>query len=427
VKLYQQVHKQREITINDKELDNIIGLIKSDLKGLNFSSQRDIVTHVIDNVVATPNVLHVTGVLPCVPNIEESDVQGTTYYSANLNTKSYVKFKTIGRNCWFTKRRKINVIYRPHQNEVLIANYPFATIDPAVGVVGVPDSRLETLSAISGSQQILPAVVEFVDIAGLVEGASSGEGLGNKFLANIRETDMIAEVVRIFEDEDIHHVAGRIDPLGDIEVINLELVLADAETVEKRLGNVERDAKRGDKDAVLERDLLTRLKPHLDNGNLANQLEMTDDEKKLVKNLHLLTMKPFLYVCNRKNGSYNLDEQNDDRWQELVHFFEKTGSEYVVVDAGMEHELRDLSEDEKNDFRREYGAQDSGVGTLIRACYHRLGLMSYFTTGEKETRAWTVPQGSTDQKRPPLSILILKRNTSVLKSSPLKTSSPLDR
>lgn len=297
-----------------------------------------------------------------------------------------VGLPNVGKSTLFTALTK---------NEVLIANYPFATIDPAVGVVAVPDSRLETLSTISGSQQILPAVIEFVDIAGLVEGAASGEGLGNKFLANIRETDMIAEVVRIFEDEDIHHVAGRIDPLGDIEVINLELVLADAETVEKRLSNVERDAKRGDKDAILERDLLTRLKPHLDNGNLANQLEMTDDEKKLVKNLHLLTMKPFLYVCNRKNGSYNLDEQNDDRWQELVHFFEKTGAEYVVVDAGMEHELRDLSEDEKNDFRREYGAQDSGVGTLIRACYHRLGLMSYFTTGEKETRAWTVPQGST--------------------------------
>jgi hypothetical protein len=284
------------------------------------------------------------------------------------------------------------------RNEVLIANYPFATIDPSVGVVAVPDSRLETLSKISGSQQILPAVVEFVDIAGLVEGAASGEGLGNKFLANIRETDMIAEVVRIFEDGDIHHVAGRIDPLGDIEVINLELVLADAETVEKRLGNVERDAKRGDKDAVIERDLLVRLKPHLDNGGLANQLEMTEDEQKIIKHLHLLTMKPFLYVCNKKSGALNLDEQNDDCWQELMDFFDRTGAEYVVVDAGMEHELRDLTEDEKNDFRREYGAQDSGVASLIRACYHRLGLMSYFTTGEKETRAWTVPIGSTGPK-----------------------------
>ncbi len=284
------------------------------------------------------------------------------------------------------------------RNEVLIANYPFATIDPSVGVVAVPDSRLETLSQISGSKDIIPAIIEFVDIAGLVEGAASGEGLGNKFLANIRETDMIGQVVRIFEDEDIHHVAGRIDPRGDIEVINLELVLADAETVEKRLGNVERDAKRGDKEAVVERDLLVRLKQHLADGKLANQLEMNDDEKKVVKHLHLLTMKPFLYICNKKHGGMNLDDQSDERWHDLLDFFDATGAEYVVVDAGMEHELRDLGEDEKMDFRREYGAQDSGVGTLIRACYHRLGLMSYFTTGEKETRAWTVPIGSTGPK-----------------------------
>jgi len=284
------------------------------------------------------------------------------------------------------------------KNEVLIANYPFATIDPTVGVVPVPDSRLKSLGDLSGSQQILPAVVEFVDIAGLVEGAATGEGLGNKFLANIRETDMIVEVVRIFEDGDIHHVAGRIDPLGDIEVINLELVLADAETVDKRINNVERDSKRGDKDALVEWAMLTRLKPHLDAGELANQLEMTDEEKKLVKALHLLTMKPFLYVCNKKTDAFNLDEQNDDRWQALMDFFERVGAEYVLVDAGMEHDLKDLSEDEKNDFRREYGAQDSGVGSLIRACYDRLGLMSYFTTGEKETRAWTVPVGSTGPK-----------------------------
>lgn len=300
-----------------------------------------------------------------------------------------VGLPNVGKSTLFTALTK---------NEVLIANYPFATIDPSVGIVAVPDGRLQALSKVSGSQDIIPAIVEFVDIAGLVAGAASGEGLGNKFLANIRETDMIAEVVRIFEDSEIHHVAGGIDPLGDIEVINLELVLADAETVEKRLNNVERDAKRGDKDAVKERDLLIRLKPHLDAGNLANSLEMDDEERKLVKGLHLLTMKPFLYVCNKKTDAFNLDEQNDERWQKLVEFFERTGAEYVIVDAGMEHELRDLSDEEKNDFRREYGAQGSGVESLIRACYHRLGLMSYFTTGEKETRAWTVPIGSTGPK-----------------------------
>ena len=300
-----------------------------------------------------------------------------------------VGLPNVGKSTLFTALTK---------NEVLIANYPFATIDPSVGVVAVPDSRLATLSAISGSSEIIPAIVEFVDIAGLVAGASSGEGLGNKFLANIRETDMIAEVVRIFEDGDIHHVSGGVDPLSDIEVINLELILADAETVSKRLGNVERDAKRGDKDAVVEKDLLTRLLPHLEAGQLANKLEMTDEEKKIVKGLHLLTMKPFLYICNKKTDAFNLDEQNDERWQELLHFFETTGSEYVVVDAGMEHELKDLSDEEKNEFRREYGAQGSGVESLIRACYNRLGLMSYFTTGEKETRAWTVPVGSTGPK-----------------------------
>ncbi len=284
------------------------------------------------------------------------------------------------------------------KNEVLIANYPFATIDPAVGIVPVPDGRLSTLAELSGSKEVIPAVIEFVDIAGLVAGASAGEGLGNKFLANIRETDMIAEVVRIFEDSDVHHVTGGVDPLSDIEVINLELILADAETVAKRLSNLEREVKRGDKDSTKEYELLKRMLPHLENGKLANSLEMNEDENRLIKNIHLLTMKAFLYVCNKKTDAFNLDEQNDERWQRLLEFFESTGAEYVVVDAGMELELKDLSNEEKNEFRREYGAQDSGVESLIRACYHRLGLMSYLTTGEMETRAWTVPVGSTGPK-----------------------------
>lgn len=281
------------------------------------------------------------------------------------------------------------------KNSVAAENYPFCTIDPSVGVVAVPDKRLETLSKISNSKETIPAVVEFVDIAGLVKGASSGEGLGNKFLANIRETDMIAEVVRIFEDSDIHHVSGGVDPMGDIETINLELVLADAETVSKRLSNLERDVKRGDKKAFVEKAVLEKLLEHLQAGHLANKLGLTDEELLLIKGLHLLTMKKFLYVCNKKQDSYNLDENNDERWEEMLNFFENTGSEYVIVDAGMEQELKDLDDDEKNEFRREYGAQDSGVESLVRACYHRLGLMSYFTTGEDETRAWTVPIGST--------------------------------
>lgn len=281
------------------------------------------------------------------------------------------------------------------RNAVPAENYPFCTIDPSVGVVAVPDHRLDTLREVSGSAEAIPAVVEFVDIAGLVKGASSGEGLGNKFLSNIREVDMIAEVVRIFEDEDVHHVSGAVDPMSDIEVINLELIMADAETVSKRLGNVERDAKRGDKEAVAEKDLLARLLPHLEHGHLANKFEFTEGEEKIIKGMHLLTMKPFLYVCNRKNDSYNLDENNDERWQELLDFFEASGSEYVVVDAGVEHELKDLEEDEKTEFRREYGTQASGIDSLIKASYNKLGLMSYFTTGEKETRAWTIKRGST--------------------------------
>jgi GTP-binding protein YchF len=297
-----------------------------------------------------------------------------------------VGLPNVGKSTLFTALTK---------NEVLIANYPFATIDPTVGVVAVPDKRLDTLTELSESEEKVPAIIEFVDIAGLVKGASAGEGLGNKFLANIRETDMIAEVVRIFEDSDIHHVSGGVDPMGDIETINLELIMADAETVGKRLSNIERDIKRGDKEAIAEKAILLKLMAHLEAGHLANNLGLTEEEIKIVKGLHLLTMKTFLYVCNKKQDSYNLDDNNDDRWEELLNFFKDSGSEYVVVDAGMEHELRDLQEDEKTEFRREYGAQDSGVESLIKACYRGLGLMSYFTTGEKETRAWTVPIGST--------------------------------
>ena len=281
------------------------------------------------------------------------------------------------------------------KNSVPAENYPFCTIDPSVGVVAVPDHRLDTLSKLSASEQKIPAVVEFVDIAGLVKGASAGEGLGNKFLANIRECDMVAEVVRIFEDGDVHHVAGVVDPIADIETINLELIMADAETVSKRIGSVERDAKRGDKEAISEQEILVRVLKHLEQGQLANGLEMTKEERKVVKGLHLLSLKPFLYICNRKQGAFNLDEQNDPRWQELVNFFSSTGSEYVVVDAGVEHELKDLDEEEKIEFRREYGTQDNGIATLIKACYRSLGLISFFTTGEKETRAWTIVDGST--------------------------------
>lgn len=274
-------------------------------------------------------------------------------------------------------------------------NYPFCTIDPSVGIVPVPDPRLATLSAISGSQKIIPAVVEFVDIAGLVKGASEGEGLGNQFLAHIRETDMIAEVVRIFEDENVIHVSGRIDPIDDISVINLELILSDLETITKRLGNLERSVKQGDKAAIAEKSVMERVRQHLEAGKLAVSLPLEKEELVFLKSMHLLSAKQFLYVLNKKSGAQNIDELNDERWEELLAFMESTKSEYVIVDAGVEHDLKDLAEEDKTEFRREYGAQDSGVDALIRAAYHRLGLMSYFTTGEAETRAWTVPVGAT--------------------------------
>lgn len=274
-------------------------------------------------------------------------------------------------------------------------NYPFCTIDPSVGIVAVPDARLETLTNISHSKETIPAAIEFIDIAGLVKGASAGEGLGNKFLSNIREVDMIAEVVRIFDDEDVVHVSGAVDPLTDIEVINLELMMADLETVSKRLESIEKDVKKNDKEALNEKTLLIKVVQHLEAGNLINSLDITDDDADILRALHLLTHKAILYVCNMKQGAYNLNEQNDERWRNLQDFFSSTNSGYVVADAGVEHELKDLSEEEKVEFRREYGNLDSGIDTLIKACYERLGLMSFFTTGEKETRAWTIASGST--------------------------------
>jgi GTP-binding protein YchF len=280
------------------------------------------------------------------------------------------------------------------EKQVLIANYPFATIDPAVGVVAVPDPRLEKLSGISRSQKTIPAAVEFVDIAGLVKGASEGAGLGNQFLSNIREVDAIAEVVRIFEDGDITHVEGEIDPVRDIEIINLELVLADLETVTKRLGNVERDAKRGDKAALLEHAALTRANEALSAGRFA-ATALSSEEKETLKGLHLLTLKPIMYVLNKKAGGHNLDEMNDERYLRLVQFLDAMDAEHVTVDAAIEGELRDVAGEDKETLRREFGVLDDGIDNLIRSAYHLLGLMSYFTTGEDETRAWTIKVGST--------------------------------
>lgn len=274
-------------------------------------------------------------------------------------------------------------------------NYPFCTIDPSVGVVAVPDERIGLLATFSNSKKIIPAAVEFVDIAGLVKGASEGEGLGNQFLSHIRETDAIAEVVRIFEDDNIIHVHGAVDPVSDIETINLELILADDQTVTKRLANIEKDVKRGDKEAVKEKDVLQRISAGLKQAHLARSVELVDDEQLFVRNMHLLTMKPILYVLNKKAGGKNLDEMNDERYIKLLAYIKSLGALYVIVDAGVEHDLSQLEGDEKEMFRAELGVKDDGVNDLIRKSYEMLGLDTYFTTGEDETRAWTIKKGST--------------------------------
>ncbi len=281
------------------------------------------------------------------------------------------------------------------RKSVLVANYPFATIDPSVGVVAVPDERLEKLNDFSKSAKKIPAAVEFVDIAGLVKGASAGEGLGNKFLTNIRETDAIAEVVRIFEDDNIIHVSNAVNPLSDIETINLELIFADMQSVTKRLSSLVSEMKKGSKQAVIENSALTKIKTELEAGRLAQSAKLDEFEIVEAKKMCLLTMKPILYVLNKKAGGKNLDEINDERFTKLLNFFKETNSQYVIVDAGIEHDLKDMEGAEKNEMRQGLGVKDDGINDLIKAGYKLLGLATYFTTGEDETRAWTIKQGAT--------------------------------
>jgi len=274
-------------------------------------------------------------------------------------------------------------------------NYPFCTIDPSVGIVPVPDERLWKLTELSKSAKTIPAVVEFVDIAGLVKGASAGEGLGNKFLTNIRETDAILEVVRIFEDENVIHVDGKINPLSDIEVINLELILADEETVARRIGNLQKDIKAGKKEAIFEGEVLGNVLENLKQGKLINTMTLDEKQWPVVKQLNLLSSKPIMYALNKKGGGKNLDEVKDERWEKLMQFFKENKNEWVLIDAGIEHELKDLEGNEKEMFRTELGGKDDGIDTLIKSGYKLLNLITYFTTGEDETRAWTVKRDST--------------------------------
>lgn len=274
-------------------------------------------------------------------------------------------------------------------------NYPFCTIDPSVGVVAVPDERLWKLSDFSKSAKTVPAAIEFVDIAGLVKGASEGQGLGNQFLANIKETDAILEVVRIFDDPDVIHVDGGINPKRDIEVINLELILADLQVVTKRIGSVSRDLRANKKEAKIEHALLERLKTALEAEQLASTVIPTDDEAPFLKQLCLLSSKPILYALNKKAGGKNLDEEKGEKWDALIEFFKRNNAKYILFDAAIESELKDLSDTDKKEMRSGLGVKEDGIDHLIKSGYELLDLITYFTTGEDESRAWTIHRGWT--------------------------------
>ncbi len=275
--------------------------------------------------------------------------------------------------------------------EIAAENYPFCTIEPNVGIVPVPDPRLESLAKIVNPQKILPTTREFVDIAGLVAGASKGEGLGNKFLANIRETDAIAHVVRCFENDDVVHVAGKVDPVADIEIINTELLLADMETAEKAVLRVGKNAKSGNKAAIAEKALLERVVVHLDQGNPIRSMEFSDAEKPIVRQLHMLTSKPVMYIANVDEEGF----ENNPLLAKVQEYAAAEGAGVVSVCAAIESEIALLEEDEKAEFLEELGLEEPGLNRVIRAGYELLDLQTFFTAGEKEVRAWTVRQGAT--------------------------------
>jgi GTP-binding protein YchF len=271
------------------------------------------------------------------------------------------------------------------------ANFPFCTIEPNVGDVAVPDARLDKLAAIAGSKQIIPTRMTFVDIAGLVKGASKGEGLGNQFLANIRETDAIAHVLRCFEDGDVTHVEGRVDPLADAETIETELMLADLESIEKRLQNITRKIRGGDKEAVQQERLMQAAKAMLDDGKPARMVDVSEEDQKAWKMLQLLTSKPILYVCNVEESSAATGNAQSTRVAEMAA---TQGAAHVVISARIEEEIAQLDTDEAAMFLEEMGLEEAGLDRLIRAGYDLLGLQTYFTVGPKEARAWTIRGGT---------------------------------
>ena len=270
-------------------------------------------------------------------------------------------------------------------------NYPFCTIEPNVGIVPVPDPRLDKLAEIVNPQRVLPTTMEFVDIAGLVAGASKGEGLGNKFLANIRETDAIAHVVRCFEDENVVHVAGKVSPLDDIEVINTELALADLESVEKAITKTTRDAKGGDKTAKARLELLEQVKTHLDQGLPVRSMALDNDQMTLMAGLHLLTVKPTMYIANVAEDGF----ENNPALNAVIEFAAQDNATVVAICAAIESEIADLADEDKAEFLQELGLEEPGLNRVIRSGYQLLGLHTYFTAGVKEVRAWTVRIGAT--------------------------------
>ena len=275
------------------------------------------------------------------------------------------------------------------------ANYPFCTIEPNVGVVAVPDERLEKLAALYNSKKVTPAVIEFVDIAGLVKGASHGEGLGNKFLTHIREEDAIVHVVRCFEDENVTHVENSVDPVRDIGTINLELILADLEAVQKRADRIRNAARGGaDKNAAAEYAFLQKLTAHLEQEQPANTLPVTDEEKELLDNLFLLSAKPVIYCANISEKDMGAGEEDIPLVRKVKDYATQHGAETIVVCAKTEEELSQMSPEEQAMFLEEFGLKESGLSKLIKASYSLLGLISYLTAGEKETRAWTIVKGT---------------------------------
>lgn len=274
-----------------------------------------------------------------------------------------------------------------------VANYPFCTIDPNVGVVEVPDERLKILTDVNKSKKTIPAVIEFYDIAGLVKGASKGEGLGNKFLSHIREVEAIVHVLRVFEDENIVHVDGNIDPIRDIETINLELIFSDLDMVEARIQKLTKQVK-GDKSLQAELDLLNEVKTVLEEGKSARVLELNDDQKAMLRGFNLLSLKPIIYVLNVSEDDYINDLKDNKYVDKLREYAEAEGSEIVPISVKIEEEMSELDDEERKAFLEDMGIKESGLDRLIRKSYKLLGLMSFLTTGEDETRAWTIKKGT---------------------------------